>query len=170
MKRCAGAGLDEIEAVYRRRLPELRQVATAITGNREPGLDAVQDAFAMAVHRRTQFRREGSLEGWLWRIVVHTAQTAAARLAASTATRADLLETRREADDETDAGLAEMRALVRELPDRQRLVLFLRYYADLDYVTIADTLEISAGTVGATLNQARQTLRRLMDETEVRPG
>jgi hypothetical protein len=64
---------------------ELRRVATAITGNREPGLDAVQDAFALAGHRRGQFRSEGSREGWLWRIVVHTAQSAAARLATSKA-------------------------------------------------------------------------------------
>jgi DNA-directed RNA polymerase specialized sigma24 family protein len=38
-------------------------------------------------------------------------------------------------------------------------VLFLHYYADLDYGTIADALEISPGTVGATLSAARQTLR-----------
>jgi DNA-directed RNA polymerase specialized sigma24 family protein len=89
MERSTGAGLDEIEAVYRQRLPQLRRLATAITGSREPGLDAVQDAFATAVYRRAQFRREGSLEGWVWRIVVHTqytAQSAAGRFATSRAT------------------------------------------------------------------------------------
>jgi hypothetical protein len=30
------------------------------------------------VHRRGQFRREGTLEGWLWRIVVATARDTAA--------------------------------------------------------------------------------------------
>lgn len=45
------------------------------------------------------------------------------------------------------------------LTDRQREVLFLHYYADLDYTTIAHALEISPGTVGATLSAARQTLR-----------
>jgi DNA-directed RNA polymerase specialized sigma24 family protein len=45
-------------------------------------------------------------------------------------------------------------------------VLFLRYYADLDYATIADVLAISGGTVGATLAQARDALGQLM--TEVR--
>ena len=161
-----GAGLDEIEAVYRARLPELRRVATAITGNREPGIDAVQDAFATAVHRREQFRREGSLEGWLWRIVVHTAQSAAAR-ASSRATLSMPVEAPAESEGKTDVGLGELQALVRELPERQRLVLFLHYYADLDYVAIADVLEISVGTVGATLNQARRALRRLLDEVEV---
>ena len=45
------------------------------------------------------------------------------------------------------------------LTDRQREVLFLHYYADLGYATIADALGISQGTVGAILSTARQTLR-----------
>ena len=53
------------------------------------------------------------------------------------------------------------------LPERQREALFLRYYADLDYVTIADALGISSGTVGATLSQARESLRKVLEE--VRP-
>src|SRR6266513_2447953 len=74
VNRCVGADLAEIEAVYRCRLAELQRVATAITGSREAGRDVVQDAFARAVHRRAQFRREGSLEGWIWRIVVTCAR------------------------------------------------------------------------------------------------
>jgi DNA-directed RNA polymerase specialized sigma24 family protein len=38
-------------------------------------------------------------------------------------------------------------------------VLFLHYYAELDYSAIAHALGISPGTVGATLSAARQTLR-----------
>jgi RNA polymerase sigma factor (sigma-70 family) len=160
-----GADLDEIEAIYRRRLAELRRVATAITGSREPALDAVQDAFALAVHRRAQFRGEGSLEAWLWRIVVHRARDVASGLHSSRSVAAeDSFEAKVETDDPTDSGAEEVQTLVRELPERQRLVLFLHYYADLDYSTIADALEISSGTVGATLNQARESLRRVMAE------
>jgi RNA polymerase sigma-70 factor (ECF subfamily) len=141
--------------VYRRRLFEFRRVATAIAGSRDAGCDAVQDAFARAVHRREQFRGEGSLDAWLWRIVVREARDLSARRVDSPF------------DDEIGvepAGAGELGALVGELPERQRLVLFLRYYADLDYAVIADALEISGGTVGATLNQARESLRRLMSK------
>jgi RNA polymerase sigma factor (sigma-70 family) len=48
------------------------------------------------------------------------------------------------------------------LPVRQRTVLFLRFYADLDYRTIADVLDIGVGTVGSTLNAALAALRREM--------
>ena len=57
-----------------------------------------------------------------------------------------------------------MRALVAALPERQRLVLFLRYYADLDYAAIAEALAISPGTVGATLSQAQRALQRRLEE------
>jgi RNA polymerase sigma factor (sigma-70 family) len=56
---------------------------------------------------------------------------------------------------------------IARLPERQRLALFLRYYADLDYRSIAAALEISTGTVGATLSAAHSSLRRLLQE--VRP-
>jgi RNA polymerase sigma-70 factor (ECF subfamily) len=162
MKKAGGVGaeLTEIEAIYRRRLPELRRVATAITGSRESGCDAVQDAFALAVHRRHQFRGAGSLEAWLWRIVIHCCRDLVARAASRAAAPLDPATAFTVALD--DHAQAEAHALVGELPERQRLALFLRYYADLDYAAIADALEISTGTVGATLTQARDNLRRLM--------
>jgi RNA polymerase sigma-70 factor (ECF subfamily) len=156
----SGAELAEIEAVYRNRLSELRRVATAITGSRDAGCDAVQEAFALAVHRRAQFRGEGSLEAWLWRIVVHSARDLAARASNRPATPlVDLADG--DAAEHTQAA-GEVHALLSGLPERQRHALFLRYYADLDYSTIGEALEISKGTVGATLAQAKDNLRRLM--------
>jgi RNA polymerase sigma factor (sigma-70 family) len=63
--------------------------------------------------------------------------------------------------DEPDARL---RAALALLPERQRLALFLRYYADLDYRTIAETLGVAVGTVGVTLSNAQTKLRELLDE------
>jgi RNA polymerase sigma-70 factor (ECF subfamily) len=159
-----GAGLDEIEVVYRRRLPELIRVATAITGSREAGLDAVQDAFALAVHRRAQFRRQGALDAWLWRIVVRTSRDVAAGASASPMVADERFESADEMEEATEDGDEDVQTLVRRLPERQRVALFLHYYADLDYGTIADALEIKGGTVGALLNQARESLRQSLAE------
>ena len=65
---------------------------------------------------------------------------------------------------------ADLEALIVALPDRQRLALFLRYYADLDYEAIADALGVTPGTVAATLHAAHRTLRRkLLNPMEVDP-
>lgn len=47
---------------------------------------------------------------------------------------------------------------VRSLPERQRLVVLLRYVADLPEGDIAATLHVTRGTVSASLAAARSTL------------
>jgi RNA polymerase sigma-70 factor (ECF subfamily) len=140
--------LEELEALYRERLREFTRTATAIAGDEESGRDAVQEAFAKAVRKRRRFRGEGNLEAWVWRIVVNAARDAGRRGRRSVS-----------ADIPVDARADELGLPLDLLTDRQREVLFLHYYADLDYATIAHALEISSGTVGATLSAARQTLR-----------
>lgn len=159
-----GATLERIEAAYRKRLSELRRVATAITGDREAALDAVQEAFATAVRQRGTFQGRGNLDGWIWRIVVNSARDHA------TAERS--LHWERNSSEPSAVGasplsnteIPDVRSLLAAVPERQRLVVFLRYYADLDYGTIGEVLAISPGTVGATLNQALNNLRRLLKE------
>jgi RNA polymerase sigma factor (sigma-70 family) len=50
------------------------------------------------------------------------------------------------------------------LPKGQRLIVFLHYYADLDYGAIAEAIGVSTGTVGATLHTARASVRRRLEE------
>jgi RNA polymerase sigma factor (sigma-70 family) len=63
-----------------------------------------------------------------------------------------------------DGPSEELRAAIAVLPERQRLMLFLRHYADLDYQSIAAALGVSAGTVSATLSQAHARLRQTLEE------
>lgn len=50
--------------------------------------------------------------------------------------------------------------------ERQRLAVFLRYFADLDYRSIAAALDVEVGTVSATLAAAHAALRRSLQEVE----
>lgn len=67
---------------------------------------------------------------------------------------------------ERGAGRPEVRDAIAALPERQRLVIFLRYYADLDYDAIALAAGIRKGTVGPTLVKAQAALRRALGEEE----
>jgi RNA polymerase sigma-70 factor (ECF subfamily) len=145
--------LDELEALYRAKLPEFRRVAAAIVGDRELGRDAVQEAFASAVRQRRDYRGSGSLEAWVWRIVVNAARDARRRQGAPLP------------HEPATNGHGPVLPLDL-LTERQREIVFLHYYADLDYAAIAAALEISAGTVGATLNAARRTLRQALEEVQ----
>jgi DNA-directed RNA polymerase specialized sigma24 family protein len=140
--------VEDLEALYRERLADFTRVATAIAGDEEGGRDAVQEAFAKALRKRRRFRGDGSLEAWVWRIVVNAARDAGRRRRRKPAEPSPV-----------DARADDLGLPLELLTERQREVLFLHYYADLDYTTIGDALDISSGTVGATLSAARQTLR-----------
>jgi RNA polymerase sigma-70 factor (ECF subfamily) len=154
-----GASLADIEAVYRSRFRDFLRTAVAIVGDAETAREAVQETFAAAVRRRTDFRGEGTLEGWLWRILVNTALDARAPAQPIFAERESAAWNGGHRDVE---GL-DLHLLLAQLPERQRLVVFLRYFADLDYARIAEALEIRPGTVAATLNQAHTALRRRLE-------
>jgi RNA polymerase sigma-70 factor (ECF subfamily) len=153
----AGAELSELEALYRQRFPHFVRVGTALLRDEDRAVEAVQEAFAAAIRARRSFRREGPLEAWVWRMVVNEARKAKRFLGAPLAEST--------AEPAAEAG-SPIRAAIAQLPERQRLALFLRYYADLDYRSIAAALEISPGTVGASLNAAHATLRRLLQEVQ----
>jgi len=59
---------------------------------------------------------------------------------------------------------ARLAAAIAALPERQRLAVFLRYYADLDYASIAEALGVKGGTVAAALNAAHENLRKTLAE------
>jgi DNA-directed RNA polymerase specialized sigma24 family protein len=146
--------IDDLEELYRTQRPQFCRAAAAIAGDRTLGEEAVQEAFAKAVRKRRSYRGRGSLEAWVWRIVVNAARDAGRK-------RRPLLAL----DDRSKAPTSNGGSVslpLELLTDRQREVLFLHYYADLDYATIAETLGISPGTVGATLSTARRVLRQAL--------
>jgi RNA polymerase sigma-70 factor (ECF subfamily) len=147
-----GASVEELEVIYRRGFRRFVRVAEAVTRSRELAVDAVQEAFASVLVHRAEYRGAGPLEAWVWRAVVNAA------LRSRRERMHEQLDTRLPDADTQPADRAVRQAIGR-LPERQRLVLFLRYYADLDYRSIAAALEIEIGTVGSTLNQAQNALR-----------
>jgi RNA polymerase sigma factor (sigma-70 family) len=53
---------------------------------------------------------------------------------------------------------------LRELPERQREVLVLRYYLDLTEARIAETLGISRGAVKSHASRGAARLRELLED------
>src|SRR5438067_4781488 len=160
--RAESPSLPAIEEIYREHAPRFRRVAQAIVHDAETAEDAVQEAFASAILRRTSFRGSGDPAAWVWRIVVNTAlsRQRRRRLEALVLERAGVAP---EAGAEPAASDDRVRDQVGRLPKRQKLALFLHYYADMDYETIGSVLGIEPGTVGKLLYDARATLRRALE-------
>lgn len=156
------APVEALGELYERSYHRYLRVAEAIVSDVELAHDAVQDAFARAISGRFEDRGAGSLEGWVWRIVVNTARNVRRDLPPSSLPLHELPAAASSANGDAPPG--DVRALIAALPERQRLALFLRYYADLDYARIAEVLEIRPGTVGATLSHAHAALRTALEE------
>lgn len=154
---------DELEKLYRSRYVSFRNGMAAITGSYESARDVVQEAFARALRDRDQYRGDGPLVGWVWRIAVRVALES--RRNGRELTLEELVaDAPAPPSPEPDPVLADA---LRELSPRRRLIVFLRYFADLSYGEIAALCEISEGTVAATLAHAHSDLSKaLQTQTE----
>jgi RNA polymerase sigma-70 factor, ECF subfamily len=153
-----GAHLDDIEALYRESYLRYRNALATVTGNYESARDAVQQAFAQAVAERRRFRGDGSLAAWVWKIALREALGLREEFAHARLQRAFEPAL---VDPERDLALT---AAMRALAPRRRLIVFLRYFAELSYAEIADVVGVSEGTVAATLAQARAALKDALTE------
>ena len=126
--------VEAVGAMYRWRYATFLRVAEAITGDVEFARDAVNEGFANALQSRASYRGEGSAEAWVWSCVVNAARRTWRRREASTNGSSEDFAIAPVHGPEAASVIA---AALAQLPERQRLVLFLRYYADLDYGSIA---------------------------------
>jgi RNA polymerase sigma factor (sigma-70 family) len=155
------ATLAALEQLYRRRYQRFFRLALAVAGSREAAADAVHEAFVRAIKARFSLREADALESWVWRTVLNVAlnqRASAHRIPVGLSDQDQAAQQNGHAEE-----TRELRAAVAALPERQRTVLFLRHYADLDYDAIADVLSIARGTVAATLNQAHAALRKTIE-------
>jgi RNA polymerase sigma-70 factor, ECF subfamily len=157
----SASDVDLVAAIERAYVEGYRRylaLALGMLGDVDRARDAVQEAFAHALRSKRDLRLAGNLHAWLWRIVVNVCRVEKRHPLTALDERYELEANGHQGD------WAEVRAVIAALPERERLVLFLRHYADLDYETIAQVMGIERGTVAATLHSAHRKVRDAMTE------
>lgn len=149
-----------IERAYRDGYPRFLRLAVAMLGDADQGRDAVQEAFARALRSRGDLRDLEHLQGWLWRTLVNICRVEKRHPFDS------LQEPHEPEANGHGEDWLELRVVIAALAERQRLVLFLRHYADLDYQHIAEVVGVERGTVAATLHTAHRKVREAMKEVQ----
>jgi RNA polymerase sigma-70 factor (ECF subfamily) len=142
--------------------PQSVRTAYLILGNRLDAEDAVQEAFLRAWRFRDALAQESSFKPWLYRVVVNSCnsklrQEIPHRDHRSDAVALDLVE------DDVDASSHfalshDIRLALSDLPVHLRVVIVLRYFADLSEREIAIAISRKPGTVKSRLNEARRRL------------
>lgn len=141
-----------------------RSVRTAylILGNRADAEDAVQEAYLRAWKFRNTIEDEANLQAWLYRVVVNACNSKLRTEIPHRDRRRDVAALEGvDSGDDLAGRLALSQAILialSSLPAHLRVVVVLRYYADLSEVEIAATIGRQPGTVKSRLHEARRRL------------
>ncbi len=125
--------------------------------------DILQECF-VRIHRKIgDYEGKGSFEGWMKRILIHTAINFAKKRQKEQERSNDEIEVERIeiADDELpdDLGQEELMNALNELPDGYRTVFNLVVFEGYEHQEVADMLGIRTGTSQSQLFKAKKILR-----------
>jgi RNA polymerase sigma-70 factor (sigma-E family) len=155
-----------VERLYRSHRLSMVRLALLLVDDRETAEDVAQDAFA-ALHRRWHaIDDQEAAVGYLRTCVVNGARSVLRRR--RTVRLHPLADERSLTAEPADAStlLAEdhraVLAAIRRLPERQREVILLRYWAELGEAEIARTLGISVGAVKSNASRGRDAIASIL--------
>lgn len=145
-------------------------VCLRLAGSRQEAEDWLQEAFVQVFRDIGQYRGEGSLEGWVRRIVFRTAlqhfqkQRFYIQQLDDSQLEKILAATEQNAPIDNDEP-GRLVALLQYLPPGFRTVLNLYILEERSHEEIARELGISIGTSKSQLHRAKAFMRRLLDKT-----
>lgn len=133
--------------------------------------DILQDSFVKVFQKLKTFKREGSLEGWIRRIVVNTALDCI-RKNKNSYLNVDLSEAEYLAPDKNmilaNLNAEEILQLLKTIPVGYRTVFNLYAIEGYSHKEIADKLEISENTSKSQYSRAKAFLRKLVEQYEMK--
>lgn len=151
-------------------------VAMKITKDEEESLDIVSDSYIKAFVSLDKLENDEKFAAWFNQIVANRCRDYLKK--AKPMHLSDMTEDGEEfeledVDGEIPDELLEnkdviecVRRVVESLPEEQRMCVILRYYDEMSLQEIADTLEVSLGTVKSRLSRANKKMRDEIERLE----
>lgn len=151
-----------------------------IVRSREVAEDIFQETFVKAIIKLQEgrYQPDGKFGAWITRIAHNLVidqfrQERNENLVSNDETEVDLLNNAAFSEGTienkmvNDQVLRDVRALVDELPDCQREVVYMRYYQKLSFKDIADITGVSINTALGRMRYAILNMRRIAAEKEI---
>jgi RNA polymerase sigma-70 factor (ECF subfamily) len=148
---------DEFADFYRASKDSCLKAVTAVTGDRELAEELLAEAFTRAWMSWGKVRRHAAPRAWVVRTALNLGVSRWRRRHREVPLADHDAAAPTGPDDGVDPALI---AALRRLPARQREVLALRVFLDLDTETTASVIGIAPGTVTVHLSRAVAALRR----------
>ncbi len=162
IKGCKAGNSKSQENLYNRYSAKMFGVCLQYTKNSTEAEDVMQDAFIKIFQKINQFREEGSLEGWMRRIIINTALEKFRKQNLMFPV-SDIFETAGNLNYDnliSNISSGELLRIIQDLPPRYRLVFNLYAIEGYKHKEIAEKLGIETGTSKSNLARARSILQK----------
>lgn len=152
------------EKLYREFAPKMYAVCKNYAEDRDEAMDFLQEGFITVFKSIKTYRFEGSLEGWIKRIVVFKCIDAYRKKKKYHDVIEDFKVEQVSQTTSTeinyDLKANKVRAIINQLPTKAALVLKLFVLEDYSHKEIADLIGISVGTSKSQLNRAKVLIKQ----------
>lgn len=166
IQECVSGNVRAQETLYRMFAPKMFGVCLRYAKDRTEAEDNLQDGFIRVFQNIKNFRNEGSLEGWIRRIMVNVslAKFRKQNMIYPVENPGDYEKQSAPNDIIEKISADELVSLIQELPPRYRMVFNLYVMEDMNHKEIGETMQISEGTSKSNLARARDILKRRVNE------
>jgi RNA polymerase sigma factor (sigma-70 family) len=169
IKECSRGNAKAQRALFDKFAPKMLAVCMRYLKNIDEAEDALQDGFVKVFQKIPEFKMEGSLEGWIRRIMVNNSLDAIRR------NKKQLLE------DDVDSvqhkvfftdfqfdnmDLQYLMKIIQSLPDGYRVVFNMFAIEGYSHKEIAETLGVSENTSKSQYSRARALLRDKLEQVK----
>ena len=153
------------ELLYRKYAKKMYGICLSYAADRSMAQDILQDGFIKVFKKIETFREQGSLEGWIRRIITNTALDYMRQKTRNF----DYIDENKEVEEEQlDNSIMEkinsdgIFRIIQQLPHGARTVFNLYAVEGYSHKEIADKLEITEGTSKSQFKRARSLLKELL--------
>ena len=150
---------EAFEMIIRTHSRTLFAIAYGILQKREEAEDVVQDSLIKAWKMRWRVRDPGKFPAWLCMIARHRAHDVFRKQRTVPFTH-ETIETSEANPSDTLAMDQRLNSALATLPELHRAALTLRYFEEMDYRTIENTLGLTNGALRGILGRALASMRK----------
>lgn len=170
IKDCIKGDRQAQSTLYAMYVPRMFQVCLRYSKSREEAEDILQEGFLKTFQFLHQFKNEGSLEGWIRKIMINCAlQRLRTRSTLAPVFNIESYKEQLVFDVSVESHLSskELLKLVMSLPPAYNAVFNLYVFEGYKHREIAEMLGISEGTSKSNLSDARTYLQKLLTKKRV---
>ena len=155
---------DAFGVLVKRYENPVRAAALDVVGHREKARDTAQEAFVKAYENLHKLRRGDAFGWWLLRITERCALDSARKEAKAGTVEASGIAAAENPDGCLEEDKQMLLGAVAGLPESEKQVVMLRYFAGHTVKEAAEIVGRSVGTVTKQLSRARKRLRAMLKE------